>query len=122
LTETNARVRINRVRLKAGGADLRVLYPGANGKVTSHLRNFARVLDSDKKPPSAYIAVAYWADEKEPWMADYQIAWTTESGHFTHSILFERASALFAVEGAAQIAEDRVMSKLGYIDEPDESA
>ena len=108
--------------MKNGGADVRVLRPSIGGKISEHMRGFASVLAKDPKPPSAYIAVAYWANDAEPWMADYQISWTTESGSFSHYVLYERASALLAVEGAAQIAEGHVMDKLGYVQEPDDSA
>jgi len=120
-----ARTRIGRVTLKNGGADLRVLHPRPSGKIVAHLRAFADALHADVNPPSAYIAVAYWANEKEPWLADYHIAWNTESAHFPHYVLFERASALLATDAAAQIAEGQVMKSLGYKlsdDDPDGAA
>ena len=119
-----ARTRIGRVTLKNGGADLRVLHQNPAGKIVSHMRAFADVLSKHAIPPCSYIAVAYWANEEEPWLADYQVTWTTESAQFPHYVLFERASALFAVEAASDIAESRVMASLGYkySDDPDPAA
>jgi hypothetical protein len=111
--------------MKNGGADLRVLHPKVSGKIVSHLRAFVDVLHADVRSPSAYIAVAYWANDKEPWLADYNIAWDTESAQFPHYVLFERAAALLATDAAAQIAEHRVMETLGYKrtdDDPDSAA
>lgn len=107
--------------MKAGGADLRVLYPKASGKIVSHMRSFADVLGADLKPPSAYVAIAYWANDDEPWLADYHIAWDTESAQFPHYVLFERASALLAVDAGAAIGEHRILEKLGYLPPDDAS-
>jgi hypothetical protein len=55
-----ARVRIGRVTLKAGGADLHVLpRPEPRGKIVDALEKWVRRFDDLDRPPQAVAAVAF---------------------------------------------------------------
>jgi len=118
-----ARVRIGRVRLK-GGADLRVLQFKPIGAVGKDALEWVRNLARYPEPPTSFVAVAFWANPKEPWRPDYTIGWTTIDPDMPLQRLMRSAASQIEGFGPAVTAESRVMHKLGYvpIDDPDDAA
>lgn len=118
-----ARVRIGRVRMKNGGADVRVL--SAPGLPDDPVRQRIRlwVADVMKGPaPGAVVMVAWWMQ------GDGRPAYAASAGTYTDAVpialLPEIARAAVASHLHLQWAEDRVMQTLGYRrdDEPDPAA
>lgn len=117
-----ARVRIGRVTMKAGGADVRVLYQAPRGKIIARARELISTAEADRSDlPSAFVGVFFWRDDKEPWRPSFSLGWDTEDPNLPLARLFRVAASEIEAMGAAVKAEDRVMRKLGYVtgDEPD---
>ena len=116
-----ARVRIGRVTMKNGGADVRVLLPASHGKIIARARELISRVLQDPERPSAFIGIFFWRDDKEPWRPSFSLGWDTEDPNLPLARLFRVAASEIEAMGAAVKAEDRVMRNLGYVtgDEPD---
>lgn len=119
-----ARIRIGRVRMKNGGADVRVLYRDPLPRVTGRIREFQERVQGYDEPPSAFVGIAFWRYDAEPWRPSYVISWDTIDPNLPMPRLFRLAAAEIDSEGVVQMAESRVMHNIGYVpdDTPDESA
>lgn len=120
-----ARIRISRVRMKNGGADVRVLHRNPPSRITKHAQSFVDTLAEYEDPPSAYVAIAFWADDKEPWRAPYIFSWDTCDRDLPLPRLIRVAAAQIAVQAPTDLAVGRVMRQLGYVrdeDPPEDSA
>lgn len=113
---TPARTRIGRVRMKNGGADVRVLHRDPDSRIVSAARDFVRDMERYEEPPTAYVAIAYWASDDET-RRPHIIGWDTCDPGLTLPRLMAVASTQIADESAVLIAEHRVMRRLGYREE-----
>lgn len=115
-----ARIRIGRVTLKAGGADLRVLHqPLAPHGVVPDIMRWARQISDDPQPPCAFVAIAFWPNDKEPWRLSRWIAWQTNDTRLPMPTLMQTAASAIACEAPVLTAEDRIMRDLGYSTDDD---
>lgn len=113
-----AHCRIGRVRMKNGGADVRVLPSSSSGPAMDTLRRWADNIASHGYRPDAIGAAAYMWDERSgTWME-----WS--SWHSTHATLppttlpaMVEASLRESI--AAVGIESRIMRKIGF--EPDDA-
>jgi hypothetical protein len=115
-----ARVRIGRIRMKAGGADLRVLETAPKDGITAKIRRFARHCDRYAEPSSAFVAIAFWPSDGEPWRPCYLTDWTTRDPDLPAARLFRNASEQLAVRGAVEIAVDEARYSMGYQRPPED--
>src|ERR1035437_3903183 len=71
-------VRISRVRMKNGGADVRVLHRDTQGGVLAeHMRCYVTECLNKERPPDAYAAVALWFDAHTPGRPRYNVTYCT---------------------------------------------
>ena len=120
----NAHCRIVRVRMKAGGADVRVLRSREPTKAVLALKAFVVNVLDDGPPPDAVACVAWWRDpdgSAAPWVSTAQ---QTDCPDFPYSILGDLAREELKRARNRDDAEDRVMRTLGYRrdDDPDGAA
>lgn len=118
-----ARVRIGRVKMKNGGADVRVLARPEHPD--NPVRHRVRLWVADVlrgRPPDAVALVAWWTD------GDGRAAYSVSAGTYTDAVpimlLPEFTRAAVADHLQFAWAEDRVMRTLGYRrdDDPDPAA
>ncbi len=116
-----ARVRIGRVKMKNGGADVRVLDREPAGEIIGRAHDLISDAMEDRVRPSAFVGMFFWRDDEEPWRPIYRLAWQTIDPNLSLPLLMRTAGAI--IQGQASIikAEDRVMHNLGYRrdDDPD---
>lgn len=120
----NARVRIGRVTMKAGGADLRVLHRDVVGPpILGQMRDWVDRQAHYERAPDAFVAVAFWWDTEARQHVN-DATWATYSPTLPHAFLPALAEAALASAMTALKAEHRVMRKLGYVvvDPPDDAA
>ena len=116
-----ARTRIGRVKMKNGGADVRVLHRNP-ARIVRSIGDFAKEVAAYSDPPSAFVAVAFWpSDDGEPWRTSHLIRWDTCDPDLPLPRLTRVAAAQIAEHGTEERALDRTMRSLGYRrdDEPD---
>lgn len=108
-------VRISRVRMKNGGADVRVLHRDPSSPVVESARKFIRDMEAFADPPSGFVAIAFWPsdDLRHP----HIINWETIDPMLPLPALMSAASAQIRDESAVLIAQHRIMRKLGYREE-----
>ena len=118
-----ARIRIGRVKMKAGGADVRVLNRNPDGKIIERARELITKAQSFEDEPSAFVGIFFWRDDREPWRATYSIAWDTIDPNLPLPRLMRVAAAEIGCHAAMEKAEYKVMHRLGYLcDDPDPAA
>jgi hypothetical protein len=108
-----ARIRIGRVRMKNGGADVRVLHRAPEGRIEHRIRDLANHV-SQSGEASAFVGITFWRDDKEPWRPEFAVAWDTIDPNLPLPRLMRVAAAEIEGYGAAIKAEDKVMRALGY--------
>jgi hypothetical protein len=119
---STARVRIGRVRLKAGGT-VHLLERAPVAPIVRRLLDFTRDVRAHDEAPVACVAIAFWPDVERPWRRAYLLGWDTIDGSLPLPVLMKVAAAQIEAEGSARIAEGRVMHNLGYVkSEPDPAA
>lgn len=108
-----ARVRIGRVRMKGGGADVRVLPSSDCGLAMGKLRGWvARITEAGHRP-DAITATAYVWNEKDRRWSEW-CTWYSAHPSLPPSVLPAMAEASLR-EGIAAIGiEDSIMRTLGY--------
>lgn len=112
-------VRISRVRMKNGGADVRVLHRDPASPIIESARQFIRDMEAYTEPPSAFVAIALWAsdDLRHP----YIINWDTIDPTLPLPALMSTASAQIGDEAPILVAQHRIMKRLGYRSDDDVS-
>ena len=114
----SAGCRIGRVRMKNGGADVRVLPSRQATGAALTLKAFVRDVLQDA-PPDAVALVAWWRDPDgaECWRS---VALKTDHPDFPYALLPDMARAELRRSMHRMDAEERIMRALGYVrDEPD---
>lgn len=114
-----ARVRIGRVTMKNGGADVRVLRFDKANEVQVCALEWARRLNRDGNAPSAFVAIAFWPSGDEPWRTPHEISWQTRDADLPLPRLMAVAADQIRAYAPALMAEDRVMRNLGYVRDDD---
>ena len=119
-----ARIRIARVKMKAGGADLRVLDRNPDSRIIKRITDLAADGRSYAEPPSAFVGILFWRDDAEPWRPSYSVAWDTIDPNLPLPRLMRVASDEIAAHGSMVMTEDKVLRRLGYVrnDDPDPAA
>ncbi len=110
------RVRISRVIMKDGGADVRVLpWSGARNPIESHLREWtAQVLTTDT-PPVAYAAVAFWLDPETPGRPSYNVGYITQEDRLPTALLVEMAGFYLRNDFVAEMGKHRALEAVGFV-------
>lgn len=124
---TIARTRIGRIKMKAGGAEIRLLHQEKAGEVVMALRAWGEHLATYDAPPLAYVAIAFWPDDiGQPWRKRHDLTWLTRDPAMSMPMLMAQSAAQIAVEAPITLAVDRTMRTLGYVredeDDPDDAA
>jgi hypothetical protein len=109
-----ARTRIGRVKMKAGGADLRVLHRDPQSFVIEHAREWLVGLVDTDKPPNAYAAVAFWVDADNPGHPGYRVTYCTRTEAMTPAVLVRCAAEQIRAEHSTQAGSERALEKMGY--------
>jgi hypothetical protein len=117
-----AHCRIGRVRMKNGGADVRVLHTAPTDGISAAIRGLARDCEQYSEPPSAFVAIAFWAADKEPWRPPYLFRWLTRDPDLPLPRLMRVAADQIAVRAAVEIAVDEARTSMGYRRPPDKDA
>lgn len=116
-----ARVRIGRIKLKAGGADLRVIERRELDAVGEFIMNWAgeRVEDA----PSAVLMIAWWpAVNGQNWNLPHSVDWITRDPDLPLNRLFQVSAAKIIDRSAVLEAQYRTLEQLGAIDPPDDAS
>lgn len=113
-----ARVRIGRVTMKNGGADVHVLHRHVAGPaILGQIREWADSQAHYVRPPDAFVAVAFWWDTDARQHVNHPM-WATYTPHIPHAFLPALAESALSSAMTSLKAEDRVMRKLGYATVP----
>ncbi len=108
------RVRISRVRMKAGGADVRVLRTNtSDGLLPAHARAWLSDVLGKSRPPDAYAAVAFWFDPKTPGRPGYNATWCTEIDAIPAPVLLRMAGPYLQDTYAAHVGSSEAIEALG---------
>lgn len=111
---THPACQIGRVRLKNGGADVRVIHrePHRNA-VMNHMSEWFAGVAECEKPPNAYAAVAFWVDEATPGRPGYRATQCTEHNAIPQALLVQMAGAYLVMEYGAFVGSDRALTAMG---------
>lgn len=107
-------VRISRVRMKNGGADVRVLHRDDQGPLGAHLRSYVGAVLSRERPPDAYAAVALWFDPETPGRPVYNATYCTTNDTIPAPLLVRMAAAFLVAEHAQNAGAQRAIEAMGY--------
>ena len=113
-----ARVRIVRVRMKAGGADVRVLHRAGQGDLEQHLREWVDNTLCDGTRPDAYAAVAFWIDPATPGLPTHNTTYFTRHDGLPVPLLCQIAAAYIRQECAVAAGKSRALDALGASEGP----
>lgn len=109
-----ARVQIGRVRMKDGGADVRVIQRGPRGPLEQHLRQMVDFTLSQGRPPDAYAFVALWADPGRPGEPAYEANVFSTSAALPGPVVARLATPYLVDDRAATMGKQRALAELGY--------
>lgn len=109
-----ASCRISRVRMKAGGADVRVFHRDSQGFVGSHMREWLTASLSRDRAPDAYAAVALWFDPETPGRPTYDATYCSTVDLIPSPLLVRMAASYLIAEQAIHSGEHRAIEKMGY--------
>ncbi len=109
-----ARVRIGRVRMKGGGAEVRVLARQEATLVASHMREWvAGCLGDYTRPPDAYAAVAFWIFPLAPGRPFTVVGLCTETDALSIPLLVQSAATALIHDAAAESGKARALEVYG---------
>ncbi len=122
MSNTTARVRISRIRMKGGGADVHVIPRRRMSDVSQHMRQWVESVDGARSP-DAYMAVAFWFNADSPVSPDYSVGFLTRPDAMPAPVLRRLAAAYCADEaatarGARRAVEDMGVEPAGWEPEP----
>ncbi len=109
-----ARTRISRVRMKAGGADVRVFHRDPQGVVGYHMREWLGASLNKERQPDAYCAVALWFDPETPGRPMYNATYCSSHDAIPSPLLVRISAAYLVAEQAMHGGEQRALEKMGY--------
>lgn len=125
MTTAPARIRIGRIRMKNGGADVRVIHRDSNvGFVATHMREYVADVLNKNRSPDAYAAVAFWFDDDTPGRSAYLATYCTRHPAVNPPALVRMAAAQLISEQSVNEGSDRAIRAMGGSTEdwtPDES-
>ena len=117
-----ARVRIGRVKLKAGGT-LRVIEPPQVNDVVKLAMNWCRQMPEWEVQPSAVVMVTWWPAVKgETWNPPHTIDWITRDPDLPMNRLFQVSAAKIRDRGATLEGQYRTLHDLGVVDPEDDAS
>lgn len=122
MTET-ARIRIGRVKMKAGGADLHIYERPTVPPASRVLRDWVMAITTGDTPPDAIAAASFrWNPETgQYWVST---TWWTTHALFPVTMLPEMTKVQLTADMTEAMVEGRIMRNLGYrpVDPPDGAA
>lgn len=107
-----ARIQIGRVKMKNGGADVRVLHQDRQDSILkAHMRASVTHVLNRERPPDAYASVALWFDLKTPGRPRYYATYCTTHDAIPAPLLVRMAGPYLISEhaihtGACRAIED----------------
>lgn len=123
MTLVSARTRIGRVKMKAGGADVRVIHtPAADTECRNRVRSWSSDVLGDTDPPHAFFAVALWLDPGTVGGVTTKSGWWSDRHELQYDMLPELAVRVIRRQITNTAAESNIMRSLGYSDESDPAA
>ena len=121
--EQVARVRIGRVKLKDGGADLRIFRSGAKDtECRRRIKDWSSDVLGSADEPHAFFAIAFRLDPDCPGGLDTATAWWSDRLEIQYDLLPVLATEAVRRHLAVNAAEAKIMRNLGYSNEPDDDA
>lgn len=109
-----ARTRIGRVKMKAGGADVRVLRrEPARSAVSQHMSEWFAGVAEYERPPDGYAAIAFWIDDATPGRPAYRATQASSHHALPQALLVRMAGEYLAMEYAAFVGSDRAVVAMG---------
>lgn len=115
-----ARIRIGRVKMKAGGADVRILQSrAADTECRERIRSWSANVLGNIKPPHAFFAIAFWLDEEMTGGMDATSAWWSDRHELQYDMLPAYAQRVITRQLAAHATERTIMRNLGYVNDVD---
>lgn len=109
-----ARVRIGRVTMKAGGADIRVITRPAQNDVTRKIVRWSRRVIELDPPPDAFFAIALYVDPSVPGGVSTNSDWESRHPAFPIILMPTLAIELARWEIEAVATTNEVLETLGY--------
>lgn len=115
-----ARVRIGRVTLKGGGADLRVLTPDRTpSEVLQHMRTWVDLCARNPDgPPDGFVAVSFRIQPEVPQHPATRTGFFSAHPSLPTWLLPDLARQILLVDMQCDVSERNIMGLLGY--EPDD--
>ncbi len=122
MSNAAARVRISRVRMKAG-ADIRILPRPRQSEIGQHMRAWVNIVLGDERPPDAYGAVAFWFDPAAPGRPEYSTGFLSRHDAIPLPVLSRLAAAYLAdmspvARGAERATQEMADETDGWEPEP----
>lgn len=110
-----ARIRIGRVTMKNGGADVRVLHRDQHpSPIAQHLRAWTDdVLTSHDAPPDGYAAIAYWVDDATPGRPQFHPCYFTRNHALPTVLLVQMAGQHLLHDVAARLGMNGALDAIG---------
>lgn len=116
-----ARVRIGRVKLKAGGADLRVIDRRELGAVGEFIMNWAS--ERVEEEPSAVLMIAWWpAVNGQNWNLPHSVDWFTRDPDLPLNRLFQVSAAKILDRSAVLEAKHQTLEQIGALEPPEDAS
>lgn len=116
LTEA-ARVRIGRIRMKGGGADLYVLPRRRQSEIAQHMQAWTKIVLEEGRPPDAYAAVAFWINPDAPGRCEYNIGFLSRHDALPLPVLSRVAAAYLGDMSPVARGAQHAVEHLGYTPE-----
>jgi hypothetical protein len=108
-----ARIRIGRVRMKNGGADVRVLHKERD-YLSTHMMEWANYVLSRKRKPDAYAAIALWLDPKTPGRPSHDVTFLTTVDALPAPVLVRMAGDYLVSEQSAWVGRCYAVEAMGH--------
>lgn len=109
-----ARVRIGRIRMKGGGADLHVIPRRRQSEIAQHMQAWTKIVLEEGRAPDAYAAVAFWINPDAPGRCEYNIGFLSRHDALPLPVLSRVAAAYLADMSSVERGAQRAMEGLGY--------
>lgn len=117
-----ARVRIGRIKLKAGGAELRVIERASETECQRRIRGWASDVLSAPDAPEAFFAIAFRLDSDCPGGVETVKEYWSDRHELLFDMMPDLALRCLRRDLAVNAAENRIMKRLDFWLDPEDDA
>lgn len=110
-----ARIQIGRIRMKNGGADVRVLHPKTLTATQQHLKQTVNYILGIEPPVDAYAIVGLWVEPKSPGTPAYEANFYSSAPEIPVPLVVQMAGPYLTNEHAALMGKSQALAELGYV-------